>query len=488
MRRRMTLKQLTRRLRAADLLVAEAASDATVSGIGDDSRNVAEGDLFCAWAGSAIDAHSYVKEAAAAGAVAALVERSIADAGIPQVTVRNGRQGAAVAASMFYGEPEQGLRLAAVTGTNGKTTSVWVLRHMLSQREPTASLGTLGAILEDGSTLPGGEDLTTPGPIELARTLRLLADRGVRSVAMEVSSHALDQGRVHALEFDVAVFTNLSRDHLDYHGTLEAYLDAKRSLVKLLKRDGAAIVNADDPAWTGLMREAPESLTFGLEHDADVMATDVELSASGATFELHTPDGSARCVLPLFGSYNVTNVLGAAGACLALGFTVHETAAAMATIPQVPGRLERISDVPCPVLRDYAHTPDALERVLTTLRPFTANRLIVVFGAGGDRDRGKRPLMGSVAEEHADIAIVTSDNPRTEDPDLIIDEIESGMSRAHVRITDRRDAIAHALGMAGADDVIVLAGKGHETYQIIGTEKRSFDEREIVSAVLEGAA
>src|SRR5690606_19165435 len=189
---------------------------------------------------------------------------------------------------------EHSLRLAAVTGTNGKTTSVWMLRHMLSQRVPTASLGTLGAILDDGSTLPGSESLTTPGPVELARTLRRLVDSGVRMIAMEVSSHALDQGRVHVLDFDVAVFTNLTRDHLDYHGTLESYLAAKRSLVELLTRDGTAVINADDRAWVGLSREAPSSLTFGVEHDADVRATDVKLSATGATFELHTPDGSAR--------------------------------------------------------------------------------------------------------------------------------------------------------------------------------------------------
>jgi UDP-N-acetylmuramoyl-L-alanyl-D-glutamate--2,6-diaminopimelate ligase len=486
--RRMSLTQLARRLRAADLLVEEASADVSVSGITDDSRTVSRGDLFCAWAGSAADAHSYVAAAAQAGAAAALVERKLTDIAMPQVIVRDGRRAAAIAASAFFGEPEHSLRLVAVTGTNGKTTSVWIMRHMLSQREPAASLGTLGAILEDGSTLPGSESLTTPGPVELARTLRLLVDRGVRSLAMEVSSHALDQARVSVLEFDVAVFTNLSRDHLDYHGTLETYLSTKRSLVLLLKRDGSAIINADDRAWNGLSREAPESLTFGIEHDADVMATDIELNATGARFELITPDGSAHAVLPLLGDFNVHNALGAAAACLALGFTVHETAAAMATIPQVPGRLELISDEPCPVLRDYAHTPDALERVLTTLRPLTRDRLIVVFGAGGDRDRGKRPLMGAIAETHADVAVVTSDNPRTEDPDAIIDEIEAGMSRPHVRVTDRAEAIAHTLRTAGSDDVVVLAGKGHETYQIVGHDKRSFDEREIVAGLVRGAA
>lgn len=486
--RYMSMNQLTRRLRAADLLAEEVIPDVSVSGITDDSRNVSAGDLFCAWSGSSVDAHTFVGAAARAGAVAALVEHAVSDVDIPQIVVRDGRRAAAIAASVFFAEPEHSLRLIAVTGTNGKTTSVWVLRHMLSQREPAASLGTLGAIVEDGSVLPGSESLTTPGPVELSRTLRVLVDRGIRSVAMEVSSHALDQGRVHGLEFDVALFTNLSRDHLDYHGTIESYRDAKRSLVHLLKRDGSAIINADDRAWAGLAREAPASLTYGIERYADVRATDIELSASGARFELHTPDGQASTVLPLPGDFNVYNALGAAASCLALGFTVHETAAAMATIPQVPGRLEIISETPCPVLRDYAHTPDALERVLTTLRPLTSGRIIVVFGAGGDRDRGKRPLMGAVAEAHADLAVVTSDNPRTEDPDAIIDDIEKGMSAPHVRITDRTDAIAHALRTAGPDDVIVLAGKGHETYQIIGQEKRSFDERAVVANLLRGAA
>ena len=488
MSRQLSLSQLMRRLRAADLLLDDTAvPDAVVTGITDDSRTVSRGDLFCAWTGSALDAHDYVQGAVQAGAAAVLVERAMPHVQVPQVHVRDGRRAAAIAASLYFGEPERSLRIAGVTGTNGKTTSVWMLRHMLSHRDATASLGTLGVILDDGSVVDGSESLTTPGPVQLARTLRLLADRGVRTVAMEVSSHALAQGRVHVLDFDVAVFTNLSRDHLDYHGTLESYLATKRSFVTLLKRDGTAVINTDDRAWAGLTREAPSSLTFGVEHDADIRATDLALSATGARFDLHTPDGRASVVLPLLGDFNVHNALGAAGACLALGLTVHETAAAMAAIPQVPGRLELISEAPCPVLRDYAHTPDALERVLITLRPLTRGRLIAVFGAGGDRDRGKRPLMGAIAETHADVAVVTSDNPRSEDPDAIIDEIEGGMKQPHVRVTDRAEAIAWALGNATADDVIVLAGKGHETYQIIGTEKRSFDEREIVTSLV-GAA
>jgi UDP-N-acetylmuramoyl-L-alanyl-D-glutamate--2,6-diaminopimelate ligase len=479
------LLEVARRLEAEDLLVAGVTTSADLTGIADDSRHVRAGDLFCAWSGTTEDAHDFVPAAVDAGAAAVLVERQVRGVAVPQVRVRDGRRAAAVAASMFFDDPQEQLKLVAATGTNGKTTSVWVLRHMLAQHEPAASLGTLGAVLDDGSTLPGTEALTTPGPVELARTLRLLADRGVRWVAMEVSSHALDQGRVHALRFDAALFTNLTRDHLDYHGTLETYLAAKRSLVKLLREDGCAVTNADDAAWSGIAAEAPRSLTFGVAALADVTASNIRLSADGVSFELRSPYGTAGAHLPLPGAFNVQNALAAASTCLALGFTLPQVTAALRTVPQVPGRLEKIATVPCAVLRDYAHTPDALERVLEALRPLTAGRVILVFGAGGDRDRGKRPLMGAVAEQLADVVIVTSDNPRTEDPDAIIDEIEEGMSGArHQRFTDRRAAIARALELAAPEDIVLLAGKGHEVYQVIGEERLPFDERQVVSELL----
>jgi UDP-N-acetylmuramoyl-L-alanyl-D-glutamate--2,6-diaminopimelate ligase len=483
----MLLSSVAERLRADGLLLDDIAADATVSGITEDSTRVQAGDLFCAWSGTESDGHAFVRDAEDAGAVAALVERRVRGVSMPQMPVRNGRRAAAVAASLFYGDPQDALRLVGVTGTNGKTTSVWILRHMLSQSVVTGSIGTLGCILGDGSVLPGSETLTTPGPVDIMRLLRDLVERGVQSVVMEVSSHALDQGRVHALRFDAALFTNLTRDHLDYHGTLETYLAAKRSLVKLLGEDGCAVVNADDPAWAGLSYEAPRKLSFGVRARADVTARDVQVAADGVRFVLCAGDETAPAYLPLLGSFNVANALGAAATCLALGSTVQHAAAALRGMPQVPGRLERISLVPCPVLRDYAHTPDALRSVLEALRPLTVGRLIVVFGAGGDRDRGKRPLMGAMAEQLADVVVVTSDNPRTEDPDSIINEIESGMSAArHVRVTDRRAAIAEALQLAGADDIVLLAGKGHETYQVIGTEKHSFDERVIVDELVGG--
>jgi UDP-N-acetylmuramoyl-L-alanyl-D-glutamate--2,6-diaminopimelate ligase len=281
------------------------------------------------------------------------------------------------------------------------------------------------------------------------------------------------------------VFTNLSRDHLDYHGTLDHYRDAKLTLCALIRPSGAAVINEEEPAWTAVRARASRTISFGVDVPADVVAHDVELDGTGSRFTCAWRGGSARVHLPLPGGFNVQNALAAAAAMLALDTPLDAVAARLATVPQVPGRLERIATRPCPVLRDYAHTPDALARALAALRPLTAGRLIVVFGAGGDRDRGKRPLMGAVAERDADHAIVTSDNPRTEDPAAIVDEIIAGMTTGrHTRIVDRRAAIAHALEVARPSDLILLAGKGHETYQVIGTRKLPFDERTIVQELI----
>ncbi len=484
--RTVSLAAIVERLDAEGLLAGPRPErDLRVYGIADDSRRVEPGTLFCAWTGTARDGHTFIPAALDAGAVAVIAERGDeAGAPAPRIVVRDGRRAAALAASVVYGDPQNELVLVGVTGTNGKTTTTWLLRHVLAARWPSASLGTLGAVLERGQVVSGSETLTTPGPVELAATLRALVDRGVRALAMEASSHALHQGRMQALRFHAGVFTNLSRDHLDYHGTLEAYLEAKLRLEDLLREDGWAIANADDSAWQALGAKGARLLRFGIHNDADVTARALEIDGRGAHFRLETPKGAVDVSLPLLGGYNVSNALAAAATAIALDFSPAEIAAQLNTTPQVPGRLERIAAVPCPVLRDYAHTPDALERALAALRPLTDGRVIVVFGAGGDRDRGKRPLMGSAAQEGADVAIVTSDNPRTEDPDAIIDEIVAGMREGYVRITDRREAIAAALDMAGGDDIVLLAGKGHETYQVIGTEKRPFDEAAIVHDLL----
>ena len=450
-----------------------------ITGLTADSRRIEPGMLYCAVRGSVQDGHQFVADARERGAVAALVERE-QPVELPQVLVRDGRRAAAVAAETWFGRPAAQLDLVGVTGTSGKTTSVLLARHVLSALEPMGSIGTLGAFDPGGAPVPSeAGNLTTPGPIDLQATLAALVARGARGAAMEVSSHSLDQGRVDGLVFRAAIFTNLTREHLDYHSTLEAYFKAKAKLATYLSPAGLEVVNADDPAWQRLPRRH-RRVTFG-ERGGDVTARKVVVDGSGARFELVTPTGNAAARLPLLGRFNVANALGVAACAWGMGVPVETIADRLATAPQVPGRMERIAERPCTILRDYSHKPDALERALESVRPLTQGRLILVFGAGGDRDRGKRAPMGEIAVRLADVAIVTSDNPRTEDPERILDEVESGMqAKPHQRRTDRREAIALALELARPGDTILLAGKGHETYQIIGKEKQPFDERAIV--------
>ena len=482
---------ITGALSRAGLLVAVSGTlPETVTAIADDSRAVTAGALFAAVRGTAGDGHDYLAAAATAGAAAAIVEDR-ARTQLPCIIVGDGRRAAAVAAAAFYGEPARAMRLVAVTGTNGKTTTVGMLRHLLDRPAArSASIGTLGTLVGSAgeplaaSDAGHGAALTTPGPVELQRTLRALADAGVRTVAMEASSHSLHQHRVEGVRFAAAVFTNFTRDHLDYHGTMEAYFAAKAVLVALLADGGAAVVNADDRAWDALP-PAPRRVTFGMAPGADVRATNVGFTPAGSEWLLVTHDASHAVQLPLIGDFNVVNALGAAAAAHALGMDAASIAGRLTTQPQVPGRLEIIGRRPT-VLRDYAHTPDALERALTALRPFTEGALIVMFGAGGDRDRGKRPLMAAVAERLADRVIITSDNPRTEDPERILDDIAAALKPGrYERIEDRRAAIAHAIAIADpARDVVLLAGKGHEDYQVRGTTKLPFDEKEIVGSLL----
>ena len=454
------------------------------SGVADDSRRVKTGELFIAVRGWSSDGHDFLDAAAQRGAAVAIVEDATRTT-LPALVVREGRRAAAVAASTVYANPARDLTILGVTGTNGKTTTTSIMRHLFDGGGgSSASIGTLGVLIgSDGEVLPGGSGLTTPGPVELQRILRALVDRGVRTVAMEVSSHSLDQRRVDGLEFDAVVFTNLTRDHLDYHGTMEAYLKAKARLLDYLKPDATAIVNADAPEWATL-KSKRRPLTFALRAKADIRAEEVRYTPRGSEWKLVTPRGSGEVTLPLIGDVNVENALAAAAAAFALGRSPQTIAEGLSTVPQVSGRLEIISTRPT-VLRDYAHTPDALERTLRTARAFTRGKLIVVFGCGGERDKGKRPIMGEIAERGADCAIVTSDNPRTEDPDAIIDDIEAGMRRTgHERVTDRLAAIQRALDLAEDGDIVLLAGKGHETYQIRGTTSYPFDEKEIVKEMI----
>ncbi|MBU6364908.1 MAG: UDP-N-acetylmuramoyl-L-alanyl-D-glutamate--2,6-diaminopimelate ligase [Gemmatimonadetes bacterium] len=481
--------RLVTALADAGLLVTTTdALPEAVADMVDDSRGISAGAAFVAVRGHAQDGHAWLAAARHGGAALAIVEDAAAAvaAGIPALVVRDGRRAAGVAAAAFHGWPARALIMVGVTGTNGKTTTVGLLRHLLHRASaPAASIGTLGVLVgSPGEPFPGGQGLTTPGPVELQRLLRALADHGVRTVAMEVSSHALDQRRVEGVAFAAAAFTNLTRDHLDYHGTMKAYRDAKLRLLGHLAPGGRAVLNGDDPTWDAV--EAPEVWRFGVRAGVEVGARDLRFGPDGSRFLLVGPQGAAPVSLPLLGDFNVANALAAAAVALAVGRPVAEVAERLATVPQVAGRLERIHGAPT-VLCDYAHTPDALERALQAVRPFAAEgggRVIVVFGCGGDRDRGKRPEMGRVAEALADVVVLTSDNPRTEDPERILDDIAAGMTPGgYRRVEDRRAAIRAALAEATARDVVLLAGKGHETYQIRGTTRYPFDERIVVAEV-----
>ncbi len=479
------LAALVRALEEHGQLVRPPGDATAITGVADDSRRVTTGTLFCAVEGTVEDGHAYVADAAARGAAAALVTREV-PAQLPLILVQDGRAAASIVAREWYGRPGDELELIAITGTNGKTTTVAILRHLLNAEGRAGSLGTLGAFDGSGEPLADYGTLTTPGTVELQAVLAALRERGIERVVMEASSHALDQRRLETLSLRGAVYTNLTHEHLDYHPDLEAYRRAKLRLSTYLVPGGVEVVNRDDEAWQELpVRPGLRRIWWGRGTDVDVGASEVRLAASGALFLLHLGESAVPVRPPLMGDFNVSNAVAAAAAAWALGVEPGEIGTRLATAPQVPGRMERLVDAGFVVLRDYAHTPDALERAVQALRPVTAGRLVVLFGAGGDRDRAKRPLMGRVVSREADLAVVTSDNPRTEDPDRIIDEVEQGMEGApHVRITDRREAIHQVIAELHEGDCLLLAGKGHETYQIIGTERLPFDEGEIVREAL----
>ena len=500
----LPLSAVARRLREAGILLAVSGSqEVTITGVSQDSRGVTPGDLFLAWKGSEHDAHEFLPQAVEGGAVAAVVERLVSEVQVTQLLVSDGRLGGALAADTAFGSPWTQLFLAGVTGTNGKTTSAVLARHLLQQRGRARALGTLGLVEESGSVRPGTEGLTTPGPVQICRMLREMADDGVEYGALEVSSHALDQRRMDGVGLDAAVFTNLSQDHLDYHPDLDSYRQAKARLLELLKPGGWAVVNRDEAAWRGQPVPGGRTLHFGFGEEGGsegggegegeeeggpaLVARGLDLTPGGSRLRLRAGMEEVEVHLPLLGRFNVENALAAAGVARVAGLSLEEIAGGLSSAPQVPGRLELVVEEPFPVLIDFAHTPHALERVLQTLRPLVRGRLMVLFGAGGDRDRGKRPRMGAVVARLADLAFVTSDNPRTEDPEAIIDDILQGMGTApRLRIPDRREAIAAGLREGRPGDLLLLAGKGHEAYQTVGRQRHPFVERDIVLEFLGG--
>lgn len=497
-----SLGELAALLRECGLLEGIHGSDAlVVRGVAHDSRKVEPGDLFLAWQGSVVDGHDYLPEARRRGALAAVVERPSESPLMPELRVKDGRGAAAILAHELFGRPSDDLFMTAVTGTNGKTTVACLIRHLFQRRGPAASLGTLGLVGSDGKPVPGTGGLTTPGPVEIARRLSGLRDQGIKTVSLEASSHALEQKRLDGLSMDVACFTNLTLDHLDYHGTPEAYRTAKAHLLTLLRdSESGVVLNGDDEAWDALpaiparllvtrVGDRRSSPPASEERLPDLRASQPRFSGTGTEFHMGWGEQRMEVRTPLLGAFNVENALMAVGAGLMAGISLEEAAHGLRDALPPPGRLEIATTTPVPVILDYAHTPDALARALRVLRPLYPGRVIVVFGAGGDRDRSKRPRMGRVAAELADIPIVTSDNPRTEDPERIIDEIVSGMGAGSWhRVTDRREAIRLALELARPDDVVLLAGKGHESYQIRGTEKRDFDERVVLREILDREA
>ncbi len=464
----------------------EAVADVEISRLDYDNRQVQPGSLFFCVPGFTSDGHDYAAAAAGAGAVAVVVDHHLPDLELPQIEVPDVRAAMAPAAAAFSGDPTAELTVSGVTGTNGKTTTAYLIRALLEAAgRPTGLLGTVTSII-GGTEYPVAR--TTPEAIELQRMFREMVDGADRAAVMEVSSHALELHRVDAIHFDVAVFTNLTQDHLDFHPTMEDYFTAKRRLFAE-HAPGVAIVNSDDPYGARLAAEFG-AVTFALEDPrADYRARDVRTGLAGSDFTLVSRAGEHRLHSPLTGRFNVYNVLGALAAALEQGVSIHTASAALASAGQVPGRFESVeAGQPFAVLVDYAHTPDSLENVLSAARPLTQGNLHVVFGCGGDRDRTKRPLMGEIAARLADNVVVTSDNPRSEDPDAIIAEILSGIDRPVDSRTDRREAIAVAIAAARAGDVVIIAGKGHEQGQEFAAgHKLPFDDvtvvREALSAV-----
>ncbi len=482
----MRLRELLTALPSAQV----EGDDVEVTAIVHDSRRVRPGALFVCLQGLRVDGHDFVADALQRGAVAVVAERPVPTNGKPLVLVPDTREALAWLCHRFYGEPTKSLTLIGVTGTNGKTTTTHLVAHLLNAQNPdtAAVLGTVGVRWR------GEEhelDQTTPDAPLLVAWLARLRNEGAKFVAMEVSSHALAQKRADGCLFDAAVFTNLSRDHLDFHGDFESYFAAKARLftdyalaAKQHGKSFVAFVNSDDAYGQRLLSLCPaEVVTYGFNEGAHFRAAEIRLSPSGTQFVL-VPKGEAPLSLSmrLVGRFNVANALAAIAVARHFSVPWQTIAEALPQFLPPPGRLELVEEgQPFTVAVDYAHTPDALEKVLTTVRELTQGRLIVVFGCGGDRDPTKRPEMGHIATQLADYTVITSDNPRTEDPLKIIEQIVAGVmpgASYHVE-PDRRAAIFHAIAVAQEGDFVLIAGKGHETYQIIGTEKRPFDDREV---------
>jgi UDP-N-acetylmuramoyl-L-alanyl-D-glutamate--2,6-diaminopimelate ligase len=480
-------------------MVAHGDLDREITGLTDDSRRVSPGGLFVAVKGTQSDGHRYLNQAVSAGAGALVVEAGHVPAnaldalGVPVIEVRDSRHVLGVLASRFHGDPSQRLKLIGVTGTNGKTTTTYLCKSVLEAAG--AKVGLVGTV----AYLIGNERIeathTTPGAVELQGLFRRMIDAASDAAVMEVSSHALALDRTAGCEFGTAVFTNLTQDHLDFHADMEEYFHAKLRLFAGLGPEGRAVVNLDDPYGASVAAATRAQVwTYAVDRPADLRAEDVRISLEGVRFTARTPVGAVAIRSPLVGRHNVYNILAAVGVGLEQGIALPTIAAGIAGLVNVPGRFERVeAGQPFTVVVDYAHTEDALFRLLTAAEAVKTGRIITVFGCGGDRDRGKRPKMGRVSAVYSDVVVVTSDNPRTEAPEAIISEVvpgvqaglqEMGRGRYVVQV-DRRAAIGEAVRMAQPGDLVLIAGKGHENYQVIGKNKYPFDDRVVAREAIE---
>lgn len=491
-----------------EILERRGPAQVEASALAYDSRAVEPGAVFFALKGSRTDGRLFIGQALDRGAAAIVVQDELSPSpdmgGVAFVRVANAGQALAQAAHVFYGQPTQKLRLIGLTGTSGKTTTTYALEQVF--KAAGINVGVVGTV----NYRFGGQELaapvTTPQSSDLARLLAQMADIGVEAAMLEVSSHALDQGRVVGCRFETVGFTNLSRDHLDYHSDMESYFQAKRRLFTEFESAGRAAVNIDDPYGRRLKDELAEAaLAYGLGPDAEITAQKVSLNGTGIRAEIITPAGRFELASPLMGRFNLSNLLCAAALAFEAGLRPEIIASGLNGLKSVPGRMEEMGrPFGRRVIVDYCHKVEALEQALSEARNLTPGRLVTVFGCGGDRDRGKRPLMGRVAAQKSDVIIITSDNPRSEDPAEIMDQIASGLEDQPVRrfspdeelsgtglytlLPDRRAAIRLAIETAGEEDTVIICGKGHENYQIVGDERFHLDDREEALAALERKA
>jgi UDP-N-acetylmuramoyl-L-alanyl-D-glutamate--2,6-diaminopimelate ligase len=499
----MTLAELLRRVAGrppfADVALAPRDPDATVSAVAYDSRRVTPGAVFVALRGMRADGMAFVRDAVARGAIA-VVSEVPAVAGLPVewVQVTDARLALAALAAAFYDYPSEALMLVGITGTNGKTTTAYLLSSIFEAAQmPCGRIGTVGYRVGNREVEAAR---TTPEAPDLQRMLRDMVSLGSRACVMEVSSHALALKRAEYLHLSAAVFTNLTRDHLDFHRDMQEYFAAKRRLFELLPPEGIGVTNLDDPRGRDIAAASPRTVTFAIDAPADVQPGPLSFSLAGLAFEARTPRGTIQVRSSLVGRPNAYNILAAVSTAVALDLPFSAIEAGVRALRHVPGRFQVVSDAEddVRVVVDYAHTDDALKNLLETARPLASGRLITVFGCGGDRDRTKRPLMGAVAARLSDLVIVTSDNPRSEDPEQIIDEIKRGIatpadraakqpgrwSTPWIAIVDRKAAIERAVRDAAAGDLVLIAGKGHENYQVIGDRVLPFDDVEVARAAL----